>query len=234
METFAISIESDSLNRVDKKDAETDKKKPLTKTKSFDDLAAGKASGSLENGGSMDSDKFNRYSTQRANMRVNEEAVDKFFTARMENSPLTAASSMERVMYEIIERFRIKNSSWARVNAGNSYQVTFSLENGVRCDDTIRMLSEYGIGQKEGSSIAIIPCTLYSDQHRAKDDEETSSGQSALKETSWNKFIGTVRARMNVAKIVDAVKSDASLTFDFIVLLIVASILACFGLVENR
>lgn len=98
------------------------------------------------------------------------------------------------------------------------------------------MLSEFGIGQKTGSSIAIIPCTLYSEtRHHVKDDEAAStSSHSVFKETAWNKFIGTVRARMNVEKIVVECKESAALTFDFIVLLIVASILASFGLVENR
>lgn len=172
---------------------------------------------------------------QRAYVQANEEAVDKFFGASLQRPPMDETTPMERVVREIIEKIRIKNVSWVRVNSGNSFQVTFSLGNGVRCDDTIHMLSEFGIGQKEGSSIAIIPCNLYNDRHRLKQEEEqeAASGQSVLKETAWNKFIGTVRARMNVAKIVDAVKSDASITFDFTVLLIVASILACFGLVEN-
>lgn len=183
----------------------------------------------------MDSDTFRRLMKERARVRENEEAVDRFFGVNMERPPLDDMSSMEKVVREIIDKYRIKNASWVRVNSGNSYQVTFSLENGVRCDDTIHMLSEFGIGQKEGSSIAIIPCTLYSDNHRIKNDnQDSTSGQSVIKETAWNKFIGTVRARMNVAKIVDAVKSDGSLTFDFIVLLMVASILASFGLVENR
>lgn len=183
----------------------------------------------------MDSDTFRRLTKERSRIRANEEAVDRFFGANMERPPLDDSSSMEKVVRELIDKYRIKNTSWVRVNNGNSYQVTFTLENGVRCDDTIHMLSEFGIGQKEGSSIAIIPCTLYSNHHLIHDeDHEKSSDRSALKETTWNKFIGTVRARMNVAKIVDSVKADGSLTFDFIVLLMVASILASFGLVENR
>lgn len=200
----------------------------------------------------MDSDKFKRLQKDRQRMKENEEAIDKFFGPnRIDPPPLDDTSSMEKVVREIIEQMHIRNSSWVRVNSGNSYQVTFSLENGVRCDDTIHMLrffclitlslmrltnflnsSEFGIGQKTGSSVSIIPCTLYSDRQRVKEDDDDSA-QSTVKETNWNKFIGTVRARMNVAKIVDAVKTDASLTFDFICLLIVASILACFGLVEN-
>lgn len=102
------------------------------------------------------------------------------------------------------------------------------------------MLSECGIGQKPNSSIAIIPCTLYnstcySDNYRTKGGEtESTDSQHEFKETAWNKFIGTVRARMNVEKIVVDCKESATLSFDFIVLLIVASILASFGLVENR
>lgn len=183
--------------------------------------------------GSMDSDKFTRLQKERTRVKENEDAIDKFFGVnRLEPPILDETSSMEKIVREIIDQMHIRNSSWVRVNSGNSYQVTFTLENGVRCDDTIHMLSEFGIGQKPGSSVSIIPCTLYSDRQRMKEDDDESR-QSVIKETAWNNFIGTVRARMNVAKIVEAVKTDASLTFDFISLLFVASILACFGLVEN-
>lgn len=183
----------------------------------------------------MDSDRFTRMMKDRARIRANEEAIDKFFNVKLSEPQIDETSSMEKVLRQIISKIRITNSSWQRVNNGNSYQVTFSLENGVRCDETIHMLSEFGIGQREGSSIVIIPCTMYSDHNRVRDaDEETSSSQATGKETGWNKFISTIRARMNVAKIVEAVKSDATITFDFTIVLIVASVIASFGLIENR
>jgi hypothetical protein len=40
-----------------------------------------------------------------------------------------------------------------------------------------------------------------------KPDEDSSEGR----ETSWNQHIGNVRARLNVEKLVHAVKSDATL-----------------------
>lgn len=182
----------------------------------------------------MDSDDFDRTMKKLARTRENEEAVEKFFNVSIEKPPLDKTTPMERVLREIIERMRIRNASWHRVNGGNSFKISFSLEKGIRCDDTIHMLSEFGIGQKEGSSIAIVPCTLYNDKTRLKEDDESStSTQAMFRETSWNRFIGSVRARMNVAKTVEAVKSDAALSFDFVVLVIVASILASFGLVEN-
>lgn len=185
----------------------------------------------------MDSDSFRRIMKEKALIKENEEAIDKFFNSSAQKTPLIDNNcSMERIMRGIIDKMKIRNASWVRTNRGNSYQVTFSLESGNRCDDTIHLLSEFGIGQKDYSTIAIVPCTLYHETHTKKaveDDEERRSTQSIAKETAWNKFIGSVRSRLTVAKIVEEVKADASITFDFVVLVIVASVLAAFGLVEN-
>ena len=89
--------------------------------------------------------------------------------------------SMERIMKDIIERLQILNVAWIEMHDGQSLEVvwsskivswficliliilkiTFSLESGEKCDDAIHMLSEWGIGQRDESSISIIPCTLY-------------------------------------------------------------------------
>lgn len=45
--------------------------------------------------------------------------------------------------------------------------------------------------------------------------------------------MNSVRARLNVAQIVHAVKQDATITFDFVTMVVVAGTLAAFGLVEN-
>lgn len=54
-----------------------------------------------------------------------------------------------------------------------------------------------------------------------------------MKNTAWSRFISSVRARLNVANIVNQVKADATITFDFLCLIIVASICAAFGLIED-
>jgi uncharacterized hydrophobic protein (TIGR00271 family) len=230
-----VSVESDSLNTRD----DGAKCSKVFRTRSYDEILIDTKDDDAkkkENVGSMDSEDFNRTMKSLNQKRANEEEVEKFFShIHAEKPPLDKSATMERVLIEIIDRMRIRNASWQRVNGGNSFKISFSLEKGFRCDDTIHMLSEFGIGQKEGSSIAIVPCTLYNDKTRLKEDDESStSTQAMFKETSWNRFIGTVRARMNVAKIVDAVKSDAAMSFDFVILLIVASVLASFGLVENN
>jgi cobalamin biosynthesis protein CobT len=136
METFAYSDDSLNQGDGDKNNKNDNKNHSLQKTKSFDDLKSEEVHGSSreKQHGSMDSDTFLRLTTQRAQIRENEEAVDRFFGADLTRT-LDDNASMERVMREIIEKMHIKNSSWVRVNSGNSYQVTFSLETGVRCDD---------------------------------------------------------------------------------------------------
>lgn len=42
------------------------------------------------------------------------------------------------------------------------------------------------------------------------------------KQTAWNKFMSSIHARWNVAQIVQRVKNDATITFDFITLILVA------------
>ncbi|XP_070490390.1 uncharacterized protein [Chironomus tepperi] len=179
--------------------------------------------------GSMDSEVFMRKLELETLANESEEACQKFYNA----IPVKKSDkTMEFAMREIIERMKIRNVSWQKVNNGNSYKISFSLEKGVRCDDTIHLLSEHGIGHKNGSSCVIIPCSVYKDKsHLRKSDEDSSD--NLFPETSWNQHIGNVRARLNVEKLVHAVKSDATMSFDFIILLIVASIIASFGLVEN-
>lgn len=40
--------------------------------------------------------------------------------------------------------------------------------------------------------------------------------------SAWNTFLSTVRARLNVAQIVEEVKHDAQVSFDFVSMLAVA------------
>ncbi|KAJ8894754.1 hypothetical protein PR048_000061 [Dryococelus australis] len=51
--------------------------------------------------------------------------------------------------------------------------------------------------------------------------------------SAWQKFMSSVRARLTVAQVVEGVKADATLTFDFLTLLLIASLVSALGLVEN-
>ncbi|CAG2065593.1 unnamed protein product, partial [Timema podura] len=61
-------------------------------------------------------------------------------------------------------------------------------------------------------------------------DDRMTERKEHAKNTAWNKFVTSVRARLTVAQVVEGVKANASLTFDFLVLLLVASLVSALGL----
>jgi hypothetical protein len=48
------------------------------------------------------------------------------------------------------------------------------------------------------------------------------SKQKSVKQSAWDKFLLSVRARLTVAQVVEGVRADADLNFDFIFLLVMA------------
>ncbi|XP_062545675.1 uncharacterized protein LOC134212121 [Armigeres subalbatus] len=146
-----------------------------------------------------------------------------------EKIQLSADSSLDEVMKEILRQKHIRTSAWVETNKGRGHQITFSIESGPRCDDVIYMLCSWGIGERYGSTISITSCTLFTEQPQEDDEEK----QANNKTSSWNSFLTSARAQLNVASIVDDVKNGAVITFDYVTMLITAAIIAAFGLIED-
>ncbi|XP_049798317.1 uncharacterized protein LOC126229618 isoform X2 [Schistocerca nitens] len=142
---------------------------------------------------------------------------------------------MQKVVEDLIETKHIYTCAWSECQGGNYKQATFTLEPGDKCDDILNELSEWGIGSRHHSSVSVIPCSL----HWTVDDPSSygpnPSGAKESKEdiSTWNRLVASVKARITVAEVVEGVKSDALLTFDFLVLLIIAGLIAALGLIEN-
>ncbi|XP_055546990.1 uncharacterized protein LOC129731198 [Wyeomyia smithii] len=150
--------------------------------------------------------------------------------AAAEKFNLNADSPLETVMKDILQDQKITSAAWIETNRGKGYQITFSMESGSKCDDVIYLLNSWGIGERFNSTITITSCTLFTEQ---PPEDDIASEANGSKDGGWNNFLSSVRARLNVAQIVEEVKHDASITFDFVSMLVVASILAAFGLVED-
>lgn len=153
--------------------------------------------------------------------------------AVVESMNLDAESSLEDIMKVIIREKRITTAAWMDTNKGKGYQIMFSLESGNKCDDVIYLLSSWGIGERFNSTISITSCTLFTEQQNEEEEKSSDINGGTKDGGAWNTFLSSVRARLNVAQIVEEVKHDASITFDFVSMLCVASILAAFGLIED-
>ncbi|XP_063702328.1 uncharacterized protein LOC134832273 [Culicoides brevitarsis] len=140
---------------------------------------------------------------------------------------------MCQIMSAILKVKNIRRASWLDTKNGEGHQILFNIESGTRCDDTIRLLSEWGVGEREGTSVGVLPCTMYYEPIVDPLEEKPVEKPTETKDGAWNRLISSVRARLNVAQIVHEVKASAAITFDFLCLVIVASILAAFGLVED-
>ncbi|CAF4074464.1 unnamed protein product [Rotaria sp. Silwood2] len=139
-----------------------------------------------------------------------------------------------------------------------TYQVTFYAEFGVKSDRILCDLNQRDIGIKNGSQICVVPATVVMGIHdhvpsntlnTAVTTIESTSNlddgcqtipfeDSALKSRTHNyidtsKFKKSVRARLMVHQVVAGIRAATELSFDFIVLLSLASMLAGFGLLEN-
>ncbi|XP_034652878.1 uncharacterized protein LOC117891496 [Drosophila subobscura] len=63
----------------------------------------------------------------------------------------------------------------------------------------------------------------------SEQEEQTSHGRGQ----GWQTFMDSVRCRLSVNQVVRQVRSDATLTLDFVVLLVAAALISCLGLVGN-
>ncbi|XP_046994912.1 uncharacterized protein LOC124606868 [Schistocerca americana] len=142
---------------------------------------------------------------------------------------------MQKVVEDLIETKHIYTCAWSECQGGNYKQATFTLEPGDKCDDILNELSEWGIGSRHHSSVSVIPCSLHWTVDDPSSNGPNPSGAKESKEdiSTWNRLVASVKARITVAEVVEGVKSDALLTFDFLVLLIIAGLIAALGLIEN-
>lgn len=131
-------------------------------------------------------------------------------------------SSMERVLEEIIAKGKITGAAWTEVRKSQKWQIIFTLESGLRCDRVTQWLNDWGIGYRDGSTVTLTPCTVHN-FGTDTDSRTASQADLAQKEGIWEKFVASVTARLNVAQLVDQVRVNAEIRFDFVTLIIVAA-----------
>lgn len=86
-------------------------------------------------------------------------------------------SSMEVVLKEIIRKVKLKNAVWTKSDNFNNFQVMFTIESGDRSENILRLLGEWGIGEREGSSVSLMPCTIY---HKPIDGDQFEEGSQGI------------------------------------------------------
>ncbi|XP_074035150.1 uncharacterized protein isoform X1 [Leptinotarsa decemlineata] len=145
------------------------------------------------------------------------------------------SQSMQMALQTILIEMNITNSTWCGREQDNYQLVIFPIDSSDRCDEILEVLKENGIGQRFNSVVSVIPCSI---QYHANQDFEFKQDEdididNSERTTGWHRFITSIRARLTVAQVVENVKMHASLTFDFIFLILISTTMCAIGLVEN-
>ncbi|XP_071451867.1 uncharacterized protein [Hetaerina americana] len=145
---------------------------------------------------------------------------------------------LEKVLEDLLAKLEIDNAMWCKCRKGNYYQVIFPVSAGDQCENTLHFLSELGIGRMLNSLVSVLPCNVFR-QDTGNDPllndgvEGPSSAEETKANRAWGKFVDSVRSKLTVAQVVDGVRSSGELTFDFVLLVVTAGMVAAMGLVEN-
>lgn len=156
--------------------------------------------------------------------------------------------SLMKALEESLQQQRITDAVWHRTKESPFYQVIFTCESQERAEEILRTLYQAGIGRLYESTVCILPCSFYyegrgcgekSDDKDYPSETESEAGEDDELhpkddvKSLRRQFIRSIKARLTVAQVVEGVKAGALLTFDFIMFVAIASLIAALGLVED-
>lgn len=136
-------------------------------------------------------------------------------------------------------------------------QVTFRVELGIESDRVLQDLKQLDISKTNGCRVCVVPATVVASVGAYSeipfDNTSTTSNPSnsntlnisqgtyadaTLKDRIYKRinvsnFKKSVRARLMVHQVVAGIRATTALSFDFVILLSLASMIAAFGLLES-
>lgn len=75
---------------------------------------------------------------------------------------ISSDASMERIMQEIIKKYKIDSDIWQMSRNKQYYQITFFIDTiYYRCQMVMNILKAWGIGERNGSCVSVMPCTVF-------------------------------------------------------------------------
>ncbi|EDX03144.1 uncharacterized protein LOC6526227 [Drosophila yakuba] len=146
-------------------------------------------------------------------------------------------ASLEQLLRAIAQELRLEDVFWSHDIGGRQLQARFDLLQDERYEMLLCTLQDWGVGERPGTHVSALTCLETRAkpglQARPRQDHDNVVDQHQEKSQGWQSFMDSVRCRLNVNQVVRQVRRDATLTFDFVVLLMAAALLSCVGLVEN-
>ncbi|CAF1216105.1 unnamed protein product [Adineta ricciae] len=167
--------------------------------------------------------------------------------------PECEQSLASRLRYHTIPKLKLRDTIWIPTDSNRSFLVICYTELGPQSDGILDELRRAEIGIREGSKVFVIPLSCALGIQKIVDKQKTlpnSTSADAVDEQSHENnlpktplsinhglfypFLKSIRARLTVHKVLGVIRRQSSFTFDYFFFCILASILACLGLLENN
>lgn len=150
-----------------------------------------------------------------------------------------AETSMKQSLQECLDQLGIDDAVWCSRPSDKYYQVYFPCEAGEDTDLVLRVLTARGIGSDKSSTIGVVPCAVfYRDEDEAGSVEDAPESQEDERKANrfkaaQTKFLKSVTARLTVAQVVEGVRCQGELNFDYVAFVLLAGMIAALGLMDN-
>lgn len=141
-------------------------------------------------------------------------------------------TSPKQALQDCLEELGVEDAVWCSKSSDKVHQVMFPCESGEDTDLVLKSLNSRGIGLDTGSTVGVVPCAIFyqgGDDATTEDHEEEASGFK----NAQQKFLKSVTARLTVAQVVEGVRSNGELNFDYVAFIILAGMIAALGLMDN-
>ncbi|XP_049959356.1 uncharacterized protein LOC126475493 [Schistocerca serialis cubense] len=142
---------------------------------------------------------------------------------------------MEEVLKNLLDKPEIQGSAWHTCHRENYKQVSFSVVHGKKWEKILKQLSRSGIGSKYGSTMSVIPCSVFCDrvEHLYSQKQQFNAEDMKLTIPAWGGSFTSLQPESSVIGAIEGVTAQAEFSFDFLILLLIAGFVAALGLMEN-
>lgn len=155
-------------------------------------------------------------------------------------TPLFQKIPIHERVEKVLTIMEVENVEKQIVGQGTFMRFSFVQEDSQRCEQILNKLRGIGVCLTAKTSISVFPSSLH--ETAKPDTESKASSQEASPaksdeneevEQKTSQFKKSVKSRLLVAQVVNSVTANAAFTFDYLLLLVLASLIACLGLAEN-
>ena len=109
------------------------------------------------------------------------------------------------------------------------------LSRSSAAEDVLHQLRQAGIGTDFSSSVTVLRSSLHYEgqEEQEQEQEVVTKEEVGVVEDQVDRFYSSIKSRMMVGEVITNIENNAHFTFDFLLLLVLAGVIAFLGLVQE-